>query len=116
MLVVIDGAKALHRAVTEVFHRPVIQRCQLHKLRNVTDRLPDAWPRWWPSGCGLATATTTRWSPGPSWRRWPVSKTPPTPGAAASLREGLVEILTIARLSVPPTLARTLPAPTASRR
>jgi putative transposase len=30
------------------------------------------------------------------------------PGAAASLREGLVETLTIARLSVPPTLARTL--------
>ena len=30
------------------------------------------------------------------------------PGAASSLREGLVETLTIARLSVPPTLARTL--------
>ena len=42
MLVVIDGAKALRRAVTEVFDHPVIQRCQLHKLRNVTDRLPDA--------------------------------------------------------------------------
>ena len=42
LLVVIDGAKALRRAVTEVFDHPVIQRCQLHKLRNVTDRLPDA--------------------------------------------------------------------------
>ena len=42
ILVVIDGAKALHRAVTDVFDHPVIQRCQLHKLRNVTDRLPDA--------------------------------------------------------------------------
>jgi putative transposase len=39
---VIDGAKALRRAVTDVFDHPVIQRCQLHKLRNVTDRLPDA--------------------------------------------------------------------------
>ena len=38
----IDGAKALRRAVREVFDHPVIQRCQLHKLRNVTDRLPDA--------------------------------------------------------------------------
>ena len=38
----IDGAKALRRAVTEVFDHPVIQRCQLHKLRNVTDRLPAA--------------------------------------------------------------------------
>jgi transposase-like protein len=42
LLVVIDGAKALRRAVTDVFDHPVIQRCQLHKLRNVTDRLPDA--------------------------------------------------------------------------
>jgi putative transposase len=33
ILVVIDGAKALRRAVTEVFDHPVIQRCQLHKLR-----------------------------------------------------------------------------------
>jgi putative transposase len=42
ILVVIDGAKALHRAVTDVFDHPVIQRLKLHKLRNVTDRLPDA--------------------------------------------------------------------------
>jgi putative transposase len=42
ILVVINGAKALRRAVTDVFDHPVIQRCQLHKLRNVTDRLPDA--------------------------------------------------------------------------
>ena len=39
---VIDGAKALRRAVLDVFDHPVIQRCQLHKLRNVCDRLPDA--------------------------------------------------------------------------
>jgi putative transposase len=42
LLVVIDGAKALRRAVTEVFDHPVIQRCQLHKQRNVIDRLPGA--------------------------------------------------------------------------
>ena len=33
VLVVIDGAKALRRAVTDVFDHPVVQRCQLHKLR-----------------------------------------------------------------------------------
>jgi putative transposase len=42
ILVVIDGAKALRRAALDVFDHPVIQRCQLHKLRNVADRLPDA--------------------------------------------------------------------------
>jgi putative transposase len=34
--------QALRRAALEVFDHPVIQRCQLHKLRNVADRLPDA--------------------------------------------------------------------------
>jgi transposase-like protein len=42
LLVVLDGAKALRRAVTDVFDHPVLQRWQLHKLRKVTDRLPDA--------------------------------------------------------------------------
>jgi transposase-like protein len=42
ILVVLDGAKALRRAVCDVFDHPVVQRCQLHKLRNVCDRLPDA--------------------------------------------------------------------------
>ena len=34
ILVVIDGAKALRRAVTEVFDHPIIQRCQLHRSRK----------------------------------------------------------------------------------
>jgi transposase-like protein len=42
LLVVVDGAKALRRAVTDVVDHPLVQRCQLPKLRNVTDRLPDA--------------------------------------------------------------------------
>ena len=40
ILVGIDGAKALTAAVKRVFDHPVIQRCQLHKVRNVEDRLP----------------------------------------------------------------------------
>jgi putative transposase len=108
LLVVLDGAKALRRAVTEVFDHPVIQRCQLHKLRNVCDRLPDA----------LASTVARR------MRRAYHHADPLVaqaelealareldrshPGAASSLREGLVETLTIGRLGVPPTLARTL--------
>jgi putative transposase len=41
ILAVLDGSKALRRAVLDVFDRPVIGRCQLHKIRNVQDRLPD---------------------------------------------------------------------------
>jgi len=41
LLAVLDGSKALAAAVTEVFDRPLIARCQLHKIRNVTDKLPE---------------------------------------------------------------------------
>ncbi len=41
ILAVLDGAKALAAAVEEVFDHPVIARCQLHKLRNVRDHLPE---------------------------------------------------------------------------
>jgi putative transposase len=108
ILVVIDGAKALRRAVTEVFDHPVIQRCQLHKLRNVTDRLPDA----------VAATVAKRMRrayhhPDPLLAQAELETLAREldrshPGAAASLREGLAETLTIGRLGVPPTLARTL--------
>ena len=108
ILVVIDGAKALRRAVLDVFDHPVIQRCQLHKLRNVTDRLPDA----------VASAAAKRMraayrNPDPLEAQADLEALAREldrshPGAAASLREGLAETLTIGRLGVPPTLARTL--------
>ena len=41
ILAVLDGAKALAAAVKEVFDQPVIARCQIHKLRNVRDHLPE---------------------------------------------------------------------------
>lgn len=40
MLVCLDGSKALRKAVLDVLERPVIQRCQLHKVRNVKEHLP----------------------------------------------------------------------------
>ena len=94
--------------MTEVFDHPVIQRCQLHKLRNVCDRLPDA----------VASVVATRMraayhNPDPLVAQAELEALAREldrshPGAAASLREGLAETLTIGRLSVPPTLARTL--------
>jgi putative transposase len=108
LLVVIDGAKALRRAVTDVFDHPVVQRCQLHKLRNVTDRLPDA----------VASTVAKRMRRAYHHPDALVAQAElealareldrSHPGAAASLREGLAETLTIGQLGVPPTLARTL--------
>ena len=40
ILVGIDGGKALHAAIMKVFDHTVIQRCQMHKLRNVADKRP----------------------------------------------------------------------------
>jgi putative transposase len=41
ILAVLDGSKALSRAVKDVFDKPLIQRCQQHKIKNVRDRLPE---------------------------------------------------------------------------
>ena len=108
ILVVIDGAKALQAAVVRVFDHPVIGRCQLHKIRNVADRLPDRLAstvakrmrRAYHAESGAGRGGPAR---GPSQ-----GTRPHPPGAAASLREGLAETLTVLRLGVPPTLARTL--------
>jgi transposase-like protein len=108
ILCVIDGAKALRRAISDVFDHPIVQRCQLHKLRNVTDRLPDA----------VASTVAKRMRRAYHHADALVAQAElealareldrSHPGAAASLREGLAETLTILRLGVPPTLARTL--------
>ena len=42
ILLVIDGGKGIRKALTDVFgNRAVVQRCQVHKTRNVLDHLPD---------------------------------------------------------------------------
>jgi putative transposase len=108
ILCVIDGAKALRRAVLDVFDHPVIARCQLHKLRNVRDKLPERLrgpvERRMRAAYHAASALDAEAQLAALARE--LDKT--HPGAAASLREGLVETLTVLRLGVPPTLARTL--------
>jgi putative transposase len=104
----IDGGKALRAAVVRVFDHPVIARCQLHKIRNVADKLPDH----------LASTVGTRMRAAYHADSALVAQAQlealakeldrTHPGAAASLREGLTETLTVLRLGVPPTLARTL--------
>jgi putative transposase len=108
ILVVIDGAKALRRAVTGVFDHPVIQRCQLHKLRNVTDRLPKAVASTVAKRIRRAYHLSDPLVAQAELEALARELDRSHPGAAGSLREGLAETLTITRLGVPPTLARTL--------
>jgi len=108
ILVVIDGAKALRAAVTRVFDHPVVARCQIHKLRNVADRLPDHLAATVTKRMRQAYHAETALSAEAQLEALAKELDKTHPGAAASLREGLSETLTVLRLGVPPTLARTL--------
>jgi transposase-like protein len=108
ILVVIDGAKALRAAVRRVFDHPVIARCQLHKLRNVTDRLPDRLASTVAKRMRAAYRADSALGAQAQLEALAKELDKTHPGAAASLREGLTETLTVLRLGVPPTLARTL--------
>jgi len=108
ILVVLDGAKALRRAVDDVFDHPVVQRCQLHKLRNVTDRLPAALASTIAKRMRRAYHHADALAAEADLEALARELDRSHPGAATSLREGLAETLTVIRLGVPPTLARTL--------
>jgi putative transposase len=108
MLVCLDGSKALRKAVLDVLERPVIQRCQLHKVRNVKDHLRQR------LRSTVGRKMTDAYHAGSALEAEAALLALATeldrthPGAAASLREGLDQTLTVLRLGVPPTLARTL--------
>lgn len=106
---VIDGGKALRSAIARMFGATaLIQRCQEHKRRNVLEHLPkhlhanasrilhDAWK----------TADTKRAKR--QLERLASSLQADHPGAAASVREGLDETLTIQALGITGALYRTL--------
>ncbi len=108
VLVVIDGAKALHTAVSSVFDHPVIARCQLHKIRNVEAKLPKALAATVAKKMRAIYHYDDALRAEAELEDLARSLTRSHPGAAGSLREGLAETLTVMRLKVPPTLARTL--------
>jgi putative transposase len=109
VLFVIDGGKALERAIRSVFGaKALIQRCRQHKERNVTDHLPEAErplvqrrlrAAWALGDADQATAELEQLARSLDRQR---------PGAAASLREGLAETLTVTRLGVGGRLLQTV--------
>ena len=106
---IIDGGKAIRRAILEVFGASaLIQRCQEHKRRNVIEHLPEelhtsvgrAMKDAWESKDALLARRQLE--------RLANSLTKSHPGAAASLREGLQETLTLIALGIDGALYRTL--------
>jgi putative transposase len=108
LLVVIDGAKALGKAVKALFgERALIQRCRFHKRRNVLEHLPKdkqrqaawrlaaAWAEPDPEKAQAELRKIVKWLQSIS------------PGAARSLEEGLEETLTVNRLGLHHDLIKT---------
>src|SRR4051795_983576 len=108
VLAVLDGSKALAAGIREVFDHPVTQRCQLHKIRNVKNRLPDKLREVVASRMRAAYRAESALQAQAQLEALAGELDKTHPGAAASLREGLDDTLTVLRLDVPPTLARTL--------
>jgi putative transposase len=105
--VVIDGATALRRAVGDVFDSPVLGRCPLHKIRNVRDRLPERLRSTVATRMRAASHADSVLDAAAQLSALARELDQTHPGAAGSLREGLAETLTVLRLGLPPTLART---------
>jgi transposase-like protein len=108
-LFIVDGAKALSKVIRRTFgaHTP-IQRCQIHKARNVTERLPK------PLHASVRRALRQAWELDDAdeaerlLRNLARRLDQEAPGVAASILEGLDEILTITRLKLPAPLRRSL--------
>jgi putative transposase len=109
VLVVIDGAKALRKAVRDVLgvHTPV-QRCVRHKERGVVAHLPERDRPLVRRRLRAAWALDDHDRALDQLRALADELARKHPGAAASLREGMQETLTVTRLGVRGRLKRTL--------
>jgi transposase-like protein len=109
LLVVIDGAKALSSAVRAVFGASAaIQRCTVHKRRNVADHLPEAERGFVDTKLGRIFANPDPAAGLRDAKALAAALARKHPGAAASLREGVEDMFTVTRLGITGTLARTL--------
>ena len=92
----------------QVFDHPVIARCQLHKIRNLKRYLPDKVASIVEKRMRAAYRNPDSLAGQGDLEALARELEHAHPGAAGSLREGLAETFTVARLRVSPTLARTL--------
>jgi transposase-like protein len=108
LLVILDGSKALRKAVRDTFGEvALVQRCQIHKLRNVLDHLPERQRPW-----VKAILQRAYRSDGAMAKRLLQDLArrldPDYPSAAESVREGLDETLTVLGLGLSDRLRQSL--------
>lgn len=110
ILFIVDGGKGLHKAIKEVFgKRAHIQRCTLHKRRNVEDKLPNKMKEEFRHKFNAAYHKKTFKEAEKAFvelRQWLLLKR--RVGAANSLLEGQPQILTLHRLGISGTLRKSL--------
>jgi transposase-like protein len=108
-LFIIDGAKALSKAIRRTFGKDTpIQRCQVHKARNITERLPKSLHasvrrtlrQAWEMDDAAKAERLVRNLARRLEKDWP--------GISATILEGLEEILCVVRLGLPQDLRRSL--------
>src|SRR5258708_903883 len=108
-LFIIDGSKALAKAIRRSFgRRAPIQRCQIHKARNIMERLPK------PLHASVRRTLRQAWELNDADKAEKLIRNlaqrleRDAPGVSKSILEGLDEILTVTRLGLPSELRRSL--------
>ncbi len=108
LLFVIDGGKAIRKAIRDTYGALApVQRCVLHKRRNAIDHLPEGLRPLIGKKLDQAWRMDDPGEAERSLRRLASSLEEAHPGAAASIREGLEETLTVSRLGLSPALLKT---------
>jgi putative transposase len=109
LLFVIDGSKALSKAIKDTFGQyALIQRCQVHKRRNVRDYLPKSMQAGAIKAMHDAYTSTDAAVACKQLQRLAAALESDHPGAAKSLQEGLEETLTLQRLGITGVLYKSL--------
>ena len=108
-LFIVDGAKALSKAIRNTFgSAAAIQRCQVHKGRNIVERLDEH------LHAGVKKALRQAWDQDDAGKAERLLRNlarrleREAPGVSGSILEGLDEILTVIRLALPSELRRAL--------
>jgi len=108
-LFIVDGSRALLKSIRASFGRnTLIQRCQVHKARNITERLPK------PLHASVRRALRQAWELDDADKAEKLIRNlarrleREAPGVSSSIVEGLNEILTVTRLRLPIQLRRSL--------
>jgi len=108
-IAVIDGGRAIRASIKKhCGEHALVQRCQLHKRRNITDHFADDQKKYWDKKLANAYDLLNYQDAKRAVNQIHRELMDVNPSAARSLEEGLDETLTVHRIAVPAELRRVL--------